>query len=110
MNKRNLVDALALRTKLSRAAALRSIDDVFGCLTDCMKADDSITITGFGTFTKKRRAARTARNPATGVLMDIAPSTTISFRASPALRRVVDITCADDPAPAAAAPLVEQAS
>lgn len=108
MNKRDLVDALASRAKLPRAAALRTIDDVFGCLTECMKADDSITIAGFGTFTKKRRSARTARNPATGELMEIAPSTNVSFRASPVLRRIVDITCGNEAEPAATTALAKQ--
>lgn len=109
MNKRDLVDAFAARTGLPKTAALQYVDAFVTCLTDCMRADDSMTITHFGTFTKKRRSGRTTRNPATGALMEIAPSTTISFRASPALRRVVEITCEDD-APQVATPATNDAA
>jgi DNA-binding protein HU-beta len=96
MNKRDLVDAFASKAGLPRTTALQYVDAMFVCLAECMKEDDTITITRFGTFTKKRRPSRTARNPATGELMTIEPSTTVSFRASPWLRRIVDIECSED--------------
>lgn len=95
MNKRHLVDAFAAKTDLPRTVALQYVDAMFCCLGECMREGDTITITRFGTFTKKRRSSRTARNPATGELMTVEPSITISFRASPALRKTVDIDCSD---------------
>ena len=49
----------------------------------------TVTIVGFGTFSKKDRAARTGRNPATGEPMQIKASTTVSFKPSQALKDVL---------------------
>ena len=40
-----------------------------------------MSLTGFGTFTAKERAARTGRNPQTGEELQLAATTTPSFKA-----------------------------
>lgn len=89
MNKGQLVEAVASELGESKAAATRAVDAVIGCITDGIKADQGVTIVGFGTFSRKERKARTARNPATGEPMQIPPSTTVGFRPSPQLKESV---------------------
>ncbi len=65
VNKAQLIDALAERLgdKKVAAAAVAGLGDV---VVRTVNDGDKVTITGFGVFEKRARAARTARNPRTG--------------------------------------------
>ena len=86
MNKGQLIEAVATELEISKAAASRAVDAVVGSITNGIKADDSVTIVGFGSFAKKHRAARKVRNPSTGEPMDIKASTTVGFKPSQSLK------------------------
>ncbi len=86
MTKGQLIEAVAAELGESKAAASRAVDAVFGCIAEGVKRDNTVTIVGFGTFSKKSRAARTGRNPATGQPMEIKASTTVGFKASQSLK------------------------
>lgn len=86
MNKGQLIDAVAAQLDISKAAALRSIDAVFAGVVAGVKRDDSVTIAGFGSFAKKRRASRAVRNPSTGEMMTIDSFMTVSFKPSQSLK------------------------
>ena len=65
MNKTELIDELAkgLDSKIQATAALESI---LSSITDTLRAGDSVTLTGFGTFKVTERKARTMKNIQTG--------------------------------------------
>ena len=86
MNKGQLIDQVAAELGESKAAASRAVEAVIASITSGIKVDENVTIVGFGTFSKKNRAARTGRNPATGEPMQIQASTTVGFRPSQALK------------------------
>ena len=86
MNKGQLIDAVAAELGDSKATANRAVDAVIQCITSGLKEDEAVTIVGFGTFSRKERAARTGRNPATGEPMEIKASTTVGFKPSQALK------------------------
>ncbi len=86
MNKGQLIENVAAELGDSKAAASRALDAVIGSITNGIKEDDAVTIVGFGTFTKKNRAARAGRNPSTGEPMQIKASTTVGFKPSQALK------------------------
>jgi DNA-binding protein HU-beta len=86
MNKGDLVEAVAGELGESKAVAARAIQAVIGSITNGLKQEDAVTITGFGTFTKKHRPARTGTNPATGQPMALKASRTVGFRASQSLK------------------------
>lgn len=86
MNKGQLIEAVASELGESKAEASRALEAVINSITKGVKHDQSVTIVGFGTFTKKNRSARTGRNPATGQPMEIKASTTVGFKASQALK------------------------
>ena len=86
MNKGQLIDAVATELGDSKASASRAVDAVIASITGGIKADDAVTIVGFGTFAKKDRPARTGRNPATGEPMQIPASRTVAFRPSQSLK------------------------
>ncbi|MGB8993930.1 MAG: HU family DNA-binding protein [Pseudonocardiaceae bacterium] len=70
MNKAQLIDALAERLgdKKVAAAAVAGLVDI---VVQSVTAGGKVTITGFGVFEKRARAARTARNPLTGAAVAI---------------------------------------
>lgn len=86
MNKGQLIEHVASELGDSKASASRAVDAVIHSITNGIKEDDSVTIVGFGTFSKKNRAARTGRNPSTGEPMQIKASTTVGFKPSQALK------------------------
>lgn len=90
MNKSELQDQLAERAGITKTDAKRVIDEIFGTedgiLTEALKSGEKISITGFGTFETRERAARTGRNPRTGKEIQIAASKAPAFRAGKGLK------------------------
>jgi DNA-binding protein HU-beta len=86
MNKGQLIDSVAADLETSKAAAARAVEAVLTGMVNGIKHDDNLTISGFGSFFKKARAARTVRNPMTGVPIEVKATTTVSFRPSQALK------------------------
>ena len=64
MNKAELTSALAMRTKMSKADASRTIEALFddkGIIAVELKKGAKVQITGFGNFEARKRAARMGR-------------------------------------------------
>jgi DNA-binding protein HU-beta len=81
MNKSELVDAIAAEAELSKADAGRALEGMINAVSKTLKKGDTVSLVGFGTFSVKKRAARTGRNPATGETIKIKASKTPSFKA-----------------------------
>ena len=86
MNKAELIDAVADAADISKAAAGRSVDTVLEVITESLKNGNAVTLVGFGTFSTRRREARTGRNPRTGEPIQIAASNLAVFKAGKALK------------------------
>ena len=86
MNKKQLIEAVADETHVSRSAAGQAVDAVLDTIAARLADGESVTIPGFGTFEVRQRAARTGRNPRTGATIDIATSRTAAFKAGKTLR------------------------
>lgn len=89
MTKADLVDYVARQADLTHKAAKESVDAVFKAISDALKKGEKSVITGFGTFSVRKRAARTGRNPQTGASIKIAARKTPGFTAGKTLKRVV---------------------
>jgi DNA-binding protein HU-beta len=89
MNKAELADSVAEAADLSKAAAARAVDAVVSAVAKALKAGDSVTLVGFGTFSVRKRAARTGRNPRTGQAIKIAASATPVFKPGKSLKDAV---------------------
>jgi DNA-binding protein HU-beta len=90
MNKSELVDAVAAAADLSKASAARAVDAVIDNISAALKQDQQVAIAGFGTFSVKRRDARTGRNPRTGETIAIAASKSPAFKPGKALKDAVN--------------------
>lgn len=87
MNKGQLIEAVSSELGDSKASAARAVDAVVKSIVNGLKKDDSVTIVGFGTFSKRNRSARTLRNPATGELIEVKASKTVGFKPSQGLKQ-----------------------
>jgi DNA-binding protein HU-beta len=63
MNKGGLVAEVAKRTGLSKADVGRVIDASIDVIRDSVVRGDRVTLADFGTFERKHRNQRVARNP-----------------------------------------------
>ena len=90
MNKSDLIDAIADSAGLSKADAGRALDGFVDSITGALKAGQSVSLVGFGTFSVRDRAARTGRNPRTGETINIAASKNPAFKAGKALKDAVN--------------------
>ncbi len=83
MNRKELVEAVLKEKTLSHMTK-KDADNFISTLTDIVKKTvkkgDDVSLVGFGTFTKVRRAARTGVNPATGEKIKIKAKTLPKFR------------------------------
>ncbi|MFB2538979.1 MULTISPECIES: HU family DNA-binding protein [unclassified Acinetobacter] len=86
MNKSELIDAIAQKSGLTKVDAGKALDATLESISDALKANDTVTLVGFGSFMVKERAARTGRNPKTGEELQIAASKVPSFKAGKNLK------------------------
>ncbi len=86
MIKADLIEVIATRADISKAAATRALDGLIGAVSDTLKQGDQVSITGFGTFSVRDRAARAGRNPQTGETIQIKASKSAGFKAGKALK------------------------
>lgn len=89
MNKGELIGAVASGLRLSRSDATRAVEAVLASISEGLRTDHKVSLSGFGTFTRQRRPPRRGLNPATGQPMTIGETTTCGFRPAPALRQVL---------------------
>ena len=80
MTKAELISRVAKEANISKAAAEKAINSVTGNVAKCLKKQDKITLTGFGTFLVAKRKARMGRNPQTGATINIKASKVPKFK------------------------------
>ncbi|HEX5681970.1 MAG TPA: HU family DNA-binding protein [Desulfobacterales bacterium] len=86
MNKTELIDQIATSAEISKAAAARALDATVEAVKSALKAGDSVSLIGFGTFAVGERAARTGRNPRTGKALNIKAAKVPKFRPGKGLK------------------------
>ncbi len=88
--KSELVEAVAKITGVSKAEAHRAVDAVFVSITDNLVKGEDVRLTGFGSFSVAKRAARKGRNPQTGAEIKIPASIQAKFKAGETLKNAVN--------------------
>lgn len=89
MTKIKLVNELADRADLTKRAADDALNAVIDIITESLSRGEKVTVTGFGTFLVRHRAARMGRNPQTGEPIHIPAQDTPAFRAGSNLKDAV---------------------
>lgn len=89
MNKLDLVRSAVDRLELSRKDAVTLIDGVFDDIQAAVVTGEAVKIPGFGQFKVRDRAARMARNPATGEQVKVPAKRVFKFLPAKALKEAV---------------------
>ena len=90
MNKSELIEHIAEKADISKAAAGRALEAMIGGVKATLKKGGSVSLVGFGTFAVTKRAARSGRNPRTGLAIKIKAAKVPKFRAGKALKDAVN--------------------
>jgi DNA-binding protein HU-beta len=89
LNRKELVDAIQKHTEVPRG----DVDKVLGSLIQqtqvAVKKGDRVSLVGFGTFERRDRKARVARNPRSGETVKVKATKVPVFRAGQSFRDVV---------------------
>ena len=80
MNKNELIRAIANDAGITLKDAAVVLDSVVGAITEGLKADGKVQISGFGTFELKQKPAREGINPKTGEKIKVAASKIPAFK------------------------------
>jgi DNA-binding protein HU-beta len=80
VHKTDLVIAVAERTGLRSDKADAVVSAFVELITNALSRNESVALTGFGSFTLAPRAARTGRNPSTGAELTIAAHQRVVFK------------------------------
>ena len=89
MTKADLVAQVAKNANLTNKAAKDAVNAVFTTVSDALKRNEKVVVTGFGTFLVRNRASRKGRNPQTGAEIQIPATKTPGFTAGKSLKRLV---------------------
>ncbi|MEO6836296.1 MAG: HU family DNA-binding protein [Candidatus Tumulicola sp.] len=89
MNKVDLTRSAMERLELSRKDAVALIDGVFEDIQAAVVSGEPVKIPGFGQFKVRDRAARMARNPATGAQVKVPAKRVFKFLPAKALKEAV---------------------
>lgn len=89
MNKAELIGVLTQKLGSDRRQATAAVENVVDTIVRAVHKGDSVTITGFGVFEQRRRAARVARNPRTGETVKVKPTSVPAFRPGAQFKAVV---------------------
>lgn len=84
-SKADLQADLAEKFDLSKVKAGEMIDFLTDTIVKKSKKGD-VRLFGFGTFSVRKRAARTGRNPKTGEELKVKPSKTLAFKPGKAVK------------------------
>jgi DNA-binding protein HU-beta len=88
MNKTELIEVLSTRLG-DRKSATAALDAFVTEVQNAVTKGDKVSITGFGVFEKRDRAARTARNPRTGETVKVKKTSAPAFRPGTGFKELV---------------------
>lgn len=89
MTKVDLIQSVAAKAGITKAASERIVNALLDTIAGALARGEKVTVTGFGTFEVRQRAARMGRNPQTGAPLHIPATRTPAFKAGKSLKDVV---------------------
>jgi len=97
MNKSELIEAVAEKTKITKKRAEDVVNLIFDSMIEAMAKGDRIEIRGLGSFVVKEYGAYTGRNPRTGDSIQVRPKRLPFFKVGKELRERVDTEKVEPP-------------
>jgi len=90
MGKVELAEFMSREHGLTKKASKEIIDAFIASIEESLAEGKDVMIRGFGTFTVKKRAARTGLNPSTLEPIEIAAKNVVRFKPSKVLKDLVN--------------------
>ncbi len=89
MTKKDLIELVAKKANLTNKASRDSVQAFLNGIRDSLKRGEKVVITGFGTFSIRKRAQRPGRNPKTGEKITISARKAPGFTPGKTLKKAV---------------------
>lgn len=80
MTKQQLIEKVAAKTELGKAAVEVAVDSVLELIGEALRSNERVDLRGFGSFVVKERKERQGRNPRTGETITIAARRNAIFK------------------------------
>lgn len=80
MNKSQLVELIAKKTKFTKTDSEIILDATLEAIRKSVSKGNDVKLVGFGTFERAQRKSRTGRNPQTGKSLEIPAAKVPRFR------------------------------
>ena len=90
MNKGELIENVSNAAGISKSEATKAVESFTESISVALNGGDKVSLVGFGTFSTKKRNARTGRNPRTGESIQIPAKTVVKFAAGKGLTESVN--------------------
>lgn len=90
MNKSDLIELVAEKSKIPKKRAEAVVNLVFDSMSQALIDGDRIEIRGFGSFVNREYEAYTGRNPRTGETIQVAAKKLPFFKVGKELKGMVD--------------------
>ena len=90
MKKAELIQVVAEKTGKTKKEAGAFVDAVFESIEEALVAGDKVTLTGFGVFEVRERAAKKCKNPRTKEMQDVPACKAPAFKAGKNLKEAVN--------------------
>ena len=71
MNKTGLIEAIAAKAQVSKAEAAKVLDAALEAAVEAVKKGESVQLVGYATIAVANKAARQAKNPRTGAIVNV---------------------------------------
>ena len=86
MTRSQMIETVARKTGFTEAQVETTMDALFDQIADCLRADEKVTIAGFGRFEMRERQTKNFTNPKTKVTSKLEPTAIPGFKASGRLK------------------------
>lgn len=90
MTKTDIVEKVCEGRGISKSEAAEAVDAVFELMKMTLESGDDLKISGFGTFTVRKKSARRGRNPQTRESITIANRNVVTFKLSTTLKQGIN--------------------
>ena len=81
MNKTGLIEAVAAKAQVSKAQAAKVIDAALEAAVEAVKKGENVQLVGFASINIVKKAARKAKNPRTGAVLNIPARKVVKIKA-----------------------------
>lgn len=90
MNKSDFVKRIAGRLDLGVTHANALYEAIMEEAVSCLASGETVPLNNIGSLVIRKRGPRVGRNPATGEKIDIPAKSSVGFRASSTIKRVIN--------------------